>query len=172
MKTVRQTPMQIADKLIEQSYLTDNLSVLEPSAGEGLIIDRIFQNYTFTGLDIDCVELNKEKAQTLSNKGYNTYHIDFLQFKTEKKYDKIIAAPPFKGNADIFHIQHMFELLKPKGIIISLTSPYWLTNNEKHQVDFRKWLESKEYYLNMVPDNSFVEKYKSVPTSIIKIFKK
>lgn len=171
MKTVRQTSLQIASKLIEQSNLTDNLSVLEPSAGDGLIIDQIHQNYTFQNLDIDCVELNKEKAQACSAKGYNTFHTDFLEFKTDKKYDRIIAAPPFKGNVDIIHIQKMYDLLKSKGILVSLTSPYWLTNNENHQVQFRKWLEGKKYWLTMAPDNSFIEKSKTVPTAIIKFFK-
>ncbi len=56
--------------------------------------------------------------------------------------------------------------------MVTLTSPYWLTNNEPIQVEFRKWLEGKDYYMQMLPDNSFIEKGKSVPTAILKIYKK
>lgn len=55
--------------------------------------------------------------------------------------------------------------------MVSLTSPYWITNNESHQIEFREWLEDKNYQLEILPDNSFVEKDKTVPTAIITIKK-
>jgi hypothetical protein len=65
----------------------------------------------------------------------------------------------------------MYECLERKGILVSLTTPYWVINNEPHQIMFREWLKDKEYYFKMLPDNSFIEKEKTVPTGIIKIFR-
>jgi hypothetical protein len=152
--------------------VTDHHSILEPSAGEGRILDVLTQEYSFQNLTIDAVELNKEKYLTLLSKGYNAYNQDFLQFTPDKLYDRIIACPPFKGNIDVVHIQKMFKHLDRKGILVTLTSPNWVNNNDAHQVEFRNWLSTKEYYARMLPDNSFMEKGRSVPTMILKIFNK
>lgn len=172
MNTVRETSPTVAMKLVEKAALTDYLDLLEPSAGTGNIIDCIVENYTFAGLGIDCVELNKEKFMALKSKGYRSYNADFLVWNNDKKYDRIIACPPFKGNCDILHIRKMYDLLKPKGIVVTLTSPLWILNNEPLQVEFREWLKDKNYSMEMLPDNSFVEKDKTVPTMILKIYKK
>ena len=39
--------------------------------------------------------------------------------------------------------------------LISLTSPYWFTNNEPLQVEFRKFLLDKPHKVNMLVDNCF-----------------
>lgn len=173
-KTIRETSDAVCQALISKAWLTDSQIILEPSAGNGKIISFIEANYSFNQMQFDLVELNKEKAQHLveiKKSNWNVFHKDFLQFENAKQYDRIIACPPFKGNVDIIHIQRMYQLLAKKGVIVSLTSPYWLTNNEAHQVEFRKWLTDKEYYLTMLPDNSFIEKERTVPTAILQIVK-
>ena len=171
MKPIRETSMQIASKLIQLSSLRNNLTILEPSAGTGNIIDCLVKEYAFENLSIDCVELNKEKFTELKSKGYNAFNADFLQWEPGKYYDRIIACPPFKGNVDLKHIQKMFSHLDEKGTLITLTSPLWITNNDTHQIEFRNWLSDKDYSMQMLPDNSFMEKGKSVPTMILKLKK-
>lgn len=179
--TQRETPNELADKLIEMSGLSDGMRLLEPSCGNGKILTRLRNNFEFKNLYIIAVELNKELAQqAFEIKGENNLpftngiiHADFLKHDFgEQKFDRIIAAPPFKNNIDVVHITKMYELLAKKGVMVSLTTPFWLTNNETHQVEFRKFLEGKDYYLKMLPDNTFMEKGKTVPTATLKIFKK
>lgn len=158
--------------MIEMAAITDHHTILEPSAGEGKILDVLRSEYDFKDLQIDAVELNKEKYEVLKSKGYNAHHTDFLEFDTAKRYDRIIACPPFKGNIDTKHIMKMYDLLYKGGILVTLTSPNWVNNNDPHQVGFRGWLENKNYYAKMLPDNSFMEKGKSVPTMILRFFKK
>ena len=162
--------------LVEAAEIQTHHKILEPSAGSGAIVDYISSNYNIQPRDIDCVELNKEKYEILRSKHYNSFHWEFLSFATDKnyheKYDRIIACPPFKKNIDIAHIESMYGLLKTGGILVSLTSPLWITNNEEHQVKFREWLADKDYSMKMLPENSYIEDYKSVPTMIIKIYKK
>lgn len=122
-------------------------------------------------MQIDCIELNKEKFTDLKDKGYNAFNADFLNWQSEKLYDRVIACPPFKDNIDLLHIQKMYKHLNSTGVLISLTSPLWILNNEKHQIDFRNWLSDKKYTLSMLPDNSFIEKGRTVPTMILKITK-
>lgn len=179
MKQVRETSDDVCRIMLYMLNLNDDMNVLEPSAGTGKIIVHIETKYLFKGVNFDLVELNKEKfchLETLAvgKPNWNVFNADFLKFEPKKQYDRIIAAPPFKANVDVLHIQKMFTHLEKRGIMVSLTSPYWLINNEPHQTAFREWLtlNDKEYFLRMLPDNSFIEKGRGVPTAILQIFKK
>jgi 16S rRNA A1518/A1519 N6-dimethyltransferase RsmA/KsgA/DIM1 with predicted DNA glycosylase/AP lyase activity len=129
-KTIRETPYGVAAQMIEMSGLTDNMSVLEPSAGSGRILTTLTEQFTFNNLAISAVELNSELHQKLTalfSPRVNVYHGNFLQFSEFGKFDRIIAAPPFKKNADVLHIQKMYSLLKTGGVAVSLTSPFWMS---------------------------------------------
>lgn len=172
--TIRNTPVEVAEKMVRQfDRYHSPQRVLEPSAGEGSLIDVYNKRFEVEKSKIFCIELNKDKCDVLKEKGYNAIHNDFLKIPNENigKFNSIIAAPPFKGNSDIHHIMKMYDLLIGGGVMVSLTSPFWVTNNEEHQVMFRKFLEDKSYQLTMLPDNSFMEKGKTVHTMIIRIIK-
>lgn len=185
MKQIRETSDFVCEKLIEQLELDiTHKSILEPSCGDGKIIDYILNKYSNSyGGKFTCIELNKDRldnAKTILEKHderhkFTFIQADFLKWSSStyagEGYDRIIACPPFKGNTDVDHIQAMYDILGHHGVMVSLTSPYWITNNEDHQVMFREWLTDKDYKFNLLPDNSFMEKGKSVPTGILKITK-
>lgn len=169
---MRDTSAFVAKKLIDKVRVDldlPNLPILEPSAGIGFLADAIKD--AFPSAAIDCVELNKEKFDILKTKFPNAIHGDFLKVELLRKYYLIIAAPPFKGNVDLTHIMKMYDSLYHNGTLVSLTSPYWLTNNEPLQVEFREWLKDKKHTLEILPDMSFSERGKTVPTAIIEIWK-
>lgn len=176
IKTIRETPDYVLSKfelLIRLNYYGGKkYRFLEPSAGGGRIADMLKKFDDFTK-DLTCVELNNDLCNILKDKGYNTIHSDFLNYNTDntEKFDIIVAAPPFKGNIDLKHIMHMYDMLSENGFIISLTSPYWLTNNEPLQVEFRSFISGKKHRLELLPDDTFVEKGKTVPTAILFIEK-
>ena len=172
IKTMRDTSKFVAEKIVGTNTrikLFGEYNILEPSAGTGTLAKEIKR--FFLDSNIDCVELNKEKFDQLKLNFSNAIHADFLEHTFDKKYDFIFAAPPFKGNIDLKHIMKMYDLLGDDGEISSLTSPYWLTNNEPLQVEFRAWLKDKKHKLEMLPDLSFSERDKTVPTALITIWK-
>jgi phospholipid N-methyltransferase len=175
MKTQRDTPKWLADKFAsdcinEHTINLKKVSILEPSAGTGILLDGIMKNM-LSNLDITCVELNAEKCEVLKSKGYNTIHGDFLKTNFDKKFDIILAAPPFIKNVDVTHIEKMYSLLERWGTLITLTTPYWTINNEPHQVAFREFLKDKNHSIEMLPDNTFMEKGKTIPTAILTMHK-
>ena len=174
---MRDTTEFIAEEIltfnsVEYNPLQDYL-VLEPSAGIGFLAnyikyffnERIMQSIK-KSLIIDCIELNKDKFDILSKDFPKAIHGDFLKLDIKRNYDLIIAAPPFKGNTDLEHIMKMYDVLKVGGEIISLTSPYWFTNNEPLHTKFREWLNDKPHKIMR-----FSERGKTVPTAIINIYK-
>lgn len=107
MKQIRETSMQIARQLIDLAQIQNGQTVLEPSAGIGNIINCLTNNYTFENLQIDCVELNKQKFLELQLKGYNAFNNDFLQLNAGKQYDRVIICPPFKGNEPLNQLHRL-----------------------------------------------------------------
>ena len=170
-KTIRKTSIDVVNELLQECDMDSGISILEPSAGSGDLVNGILLLYPFLDLDIDCIELNKEKREQLISKGFNVVGEDFMKFTTDKEYDLIIACPTFKDNVDVEHIIHMYRFLKIGGSLVSLTSPHWTTKNSERQTNFRSWLMDKDYKLKMLKDCSFVENYKTQPTMLIKITK-
>lgn len=165
LRTIRTTRPFVVDFMVKDIKLGSGSSVLESSAGEGHLVDRLLElNPT---LHIDCIELNQTRKQILNTKGYSIVGADFLLFKSCLLYDFVIAAPNFKDGVDLDHVQKMVTHVKPGGQVISLLSHNWLSGETPKEKDFRAWLTKQNYSLRMLPDMYFVENYTSVPTLVI-----
>lgn len=169
MKTIRETPMQVIQKLLENLEIKKGDRILEPSAGYGILAKGIKNKYPWATLE--CVELNQTCKQSLSEKGFKIVGSDFFLFNPSYRYDYIIAAPNFRDNIDCKHVMKMYDHLKHGGTISSIMSPYWMTGNSELQISFRQWLNNKKYSIEVLPDNTFMESGETVPTIIIKIYK-
>jgi hypothetical protein len=120
---------------------------------------------------LDCIELNSECKRALREKGLNVIWSDFLDFKPDYLYDRVIGAPNFRDNIDCAHVMKMYECVKPGGRVVSIMSPRWMTESSELQARFREWLQDKKYTITMLPDNSYVEDGITVPTILINLEK-
>lgn len=160
------TPDPFVDILIDLAELEDENTVLEPSAGQGAIIKGV--NRIFKDKIIDCYELmdiNRTILQKIETA--NIIGDDFLL--CDKKYDRIIANPPFSKNQDIDHIMKMYKNLNDDGILVSVASKHWASCNNKKESDFRKWLSSLHAEIIEMKDGLFKESGTMVGSYIIKI---
>lgn len=138
------TPKNLVDKMLEGIDLRGIKSILEPSAGSGNIVDRVVElknsmydsyysqkNYK---ADVDTVEIDKNLQHILKGKNYRVVHDNFLSYNTFKKYDLIIANPPFLDGHK--HLLKMLEMQKSGGRIIcmlnaeTLRNPYSVTRED------------------------------------------
>jgi phospholipid N-methyltransferase len=172
MKTTkRDTSKEVAEIIYNQiDEYSDNLKILEPSAGEGNLIDFISQKLNRKS-NIDVIELNGDKVKILKDKGYNVIGRDYMNTIITTPYDLILACPPFKDNVNLDHIRKMYDDIKVGGVIITLCNTQWINDNNEKSIMFREFLSKIKYSMTMLPDNSFIEKDKTVPTLLIKIKK-
>lgn len=134
------TPADIADWLVELADLKAEHIILEPSAGQGAIIDAIVRQ--FPEMMVECFEIMPENAAILEkhNSAIVIGH-DFLKpYIEDETFDRIIANPPFTKNQDIDHINNMFQGLKSGGRIVSIASKHWQFSGNKKEVEFKEWL--------------------------------
>jgi hypothetical protein len=132
------TPDALADKLVTLANLLPQDTILEPSAGQGAIVEAIRRS-GFSGL-IHCIELMTTNSIILCNKRITHDCADFLSFPLKPIYSKIIANPPFSNNQDIDHLYKMYSCLADSGRLVCITSESWVKGTQKKQVEFRNWL--------------------------------
>jgi Predicted RNA methylase len=82
---------------------------LEPSAGQGAIVDVLKADYPF--IRVDCCEIDEHNRSVLDAKGYNLVGNDFLSADLTPGYDWIVMNPPFNGanGGYIEHINRAFD---------------------------------------------------------------
>ena len=153
------TQPEEADWLVELAFVKGFHSKLETSAGDGAIIQAIKRS----GIEsvVDYCELMPENRSVLEKKiKADTIHADyimedFLKMPVEKKYDRIIANPPFSNNQDIIHVRKMYNHLASGGRLVSIMSKHWQFASEKACVDFRKWLEGLDHEIHEIESGKF-----------------
>lgn len=173
------TPTPIAERLVELAEINHTHSILEPSAGQGHIVDVIQETIIEEDLDyvpnievFDCYELMAENRKVLEeNLFINIAGEDFLQASSEYKYDRIIANPPFSKNQDIDHIKKMYEVLNENGRIVTIASTHWIHSSNKKETEFREWLEEINAEIIHLEAGSFKESGTMVETVILVINK-
>jgi hypothetical protein len=143
------TPLKVVEQMIQYAKINENSRVLEPSAGIGNIADQIKQITS----NLNVCEQMYHFCELLKLKGHNVVGNNFLEYNTDQKYDAVIMNPPFSDEQN--HIKHAYELLKPDGILVSISSPHWTFANDKNSVEFRQWLENETYFTNDLPSGTF-----------------
>jgi predicted RNA methylase len=155
------TPATIAEKLC--SYIPENtFSVLEPSAGQGAIVQAINKiRPDVVVAYCELMELNRKQF-----KGDAIYvQDDFLTIDTDVKYDCVIANPPFSKNQDIEHFYRMVLVARKR--IISIMSTHWIHSTHKRETQFREFLEQMGAQVIPIEAGEFKESGTNIPTCIV-----
>jgi len=171
------TPPELADKMVRLAgeMLNTDL-VLEPSAGQGAIVEAINKKYKRYVNCYELMPLNRTILQDKINAGKLVARIlgaDFLKHdhKFYTPFDFIIANPPFTKNQDIDHIYKMYECLAPGGTIVTLASTHWTFSNSRKAREFREWIMGVAAKMDLLPDGCFKESGTMVSANLIVITK-
>lgn len=125
------TPRELLEKIFKDTDWRTVGSVLEPSAGNGDICDYIMEAaekypYYNRNLDMDCIEINKNRRAALKGKNYRVIFDDFIRFQTYKQYDLIAMNPPFADGEK--HLLKALEMQKNGGCVMCILNAETLRN--------------------------------------------
>lgn len=143
------------------------LRILEPSAGLGRILDAISacQRFSVSAFETVAVEIAPDCAQELFNQDRPNVRIrqrDFLTCTPAELglFDCIAMNPPFTMRADIRHILHARQFLKPGGRLAALCfdTP---SRHAKLKPLCREWIS--------IPAGTFKHEGTNVPTALLLI---
>lgn len=131
--------------------LKEGMKILEPSAGQGHILDALkVKGYD----DIVCCELYYENQEILKEKGYEIACSDFFGFDEYSTFDRIVMNPPFNLKADIDHVNHAYKMLKEGGKLVSIMAMGTKYRDDNKTKQLRELIESNGYFLDL-PESSF-----------------
>lgn len=129
------TPAALAQHIIKLANISPEHKVLEPSAGQGGIVDH------FPGCDAFCYELLPDNTRVLATKGHRVLHEgDFLGVEPTSWYDRVVMNPPFEKQADIDHVLHAWKFLKPGGRLVAIMASSVEYRENKKTAEFREML--------------------------------
>lgn len=166
------TPIELARELVTLADICDceEWSVLEPSAGNGQIVQAILEatsNVKVVAVEKDPLNvlLLKERIEVM---GYTdrvrVVKGDFLEFETDDLFHAIVMNPPFKAWRE--HIGHAVSLLKEHvGKLVSIV-PKDVTRRKKKDRVFEEQILAWSYYMPL-EGGEFKESGTMIPTAII-----
>lgn len=161
------TPPEVADRLIEFADIQPRHSVLEPSAGEGAIVEALVAHYVE---NVTTVEIDPARHKLLRKRFPKATHIfgDFLHWEPgHKRFDRIVMNPPFGPH--LAHIEHALRMLAPGGTLVSVAPSSIEHREDKRHVEFRRMLDrqTRSWGAWPLPTNSFKDSGTNVNASIL-----
>lgn len=92
------------------------LTVLEPSCGDGRILDGIAaRGYRSLGF-----EYHPGRAAEARAKGHAVITANFLDQPATPDFDRVVMNPPFYGKHYAKHVRHALGFLKPGGTLVAI----------------------------------------------------
>jgi hypothetical protein len=118
------TPESVIRKMIAP-YMgkLSSLQILEPSAGNGAILDYITNSYMMQKCkkeNVYAIELNQELVFILQGKGYKILADDFLTYKPLHSFNLIVMNPPFSNGDE--HLLHAWDIMHTGDIVCLLNA--------------------------------------------------
>jgi protein-L-isoaspartate O-methyltransferase len=161
------TPADIVERVLELADIKPGMSVLEPSAGHGAIAAEVAKR----GAVVDMCELlpaNVEKLRSLSLNGI-LREADFLTIPPTQTYDAICMNPPFAKQADIKHVMHAHQFLKPGGRLVSVMAAGVIFRSDRLTTAFKEFVEQQGGSIEELPEGAFKSSGTMVKTVIATI---
>lgn len=130
------------------------LRVLEPSCGDGRILDGIrARDHEPFG-----IEYHPGRAAEARMKGYNVMCANFLEHPASPDFDAVVMNPPFYGRHYLKHVRHALRFIKPGGTLVAILPATARYDHGELQGEWRD-----------LPVASFAEAGTNVPTTMLKV---
>lgn len=168
------TPAALAERLVAKLAVQPDDYCLEPSAGRGRIVEALAKRRPF---DLTAVEIDEDNARELEAQGLcsNIFVKDFLTCAVREMRDAPITVvamnPPFRGNQDVRHVRHAFEMLSAGGRLGAIVSEHGFTGQEREAVQWRDWLADLGASIEIIPAGAFKESGTGIQTRMIHLRK-
>jgi len=115
------TPAKVAQLMVDYADLRERDSILEPSAGQGALLEAIGSKGSTC-----CIEVSSLHCEILKSKGLSGEVVtdDFINWSasTNRVFNKIVMNPPFTEGRALHHTKTALKHLAPGGTLISLVS--------------------------------------------------
>lgn len=156
------TPSAVVQKMLDIIVPLDELKILEPSVGQGHIIEAINEyKPSWVEHEYFAYEINPINRGILKEKNLNIELLgeDFLKATPEPLYDAVIMNPPFtiKGDKEHYltHLEHAIGFRNPNGEIVCVAPDSFSFSNSKRVMEFKEKYKDQFYIYNVLNAGDF-----------------
>lgn len=128
--------------------------VLEPSCGDGRIMDEIRER---GGIALG-FEYHPGRAAQARAKGHAVVTGNFLEQQPTADFDTVVMNPPFSGRHYVKHVRHALRFLRPGGTLVAILPATARYDHGELQGDWQD-----------LPVASFAEAGTNVPTTMLRL---
>jgi len=164
------TPPEIADRILHDEYLPHGARVLDPSAGEGALLDaarRKWPNVKTFG-----IEVHPGRVKAAWEKGHMVAQDDFLSDTRldVQRFDLVLMNPPFSGMHWLRHIRKAWGLVDEGGMLISILPASAVIDHMEELAKAVDRPEGRVRYADL-PIGAFRESGTNINTVVVKVTK-
>lgn len=159
-----ETPDWLAAELIEHANITNEHTVLEPSAGSGQLVRQVRR--IAEEAHVEAVEIQEQFKAKLMESTVFTEIADFMQWEATLFYDRVVMNPPFAKQADVDHVTKAFGHLAEGGRLAAIMSSGWTFRTNKKSLEFCELVRKHGRFFHNDP-GSFKESGTMVNTVIV-----
>lgn len=165
------TPLELTERVIGIADISPDMAVLEPSVGIGnLALEACRAGAVVTGYEID----SKRLAAAVNRFGdysekFHGILGDFLLIPPTPIYDRVVMNPPFANQADIDHVFHATQFVRPGGSLTAIMSASILFRTNTKTRAFRDYVVLHSGTIVEVQSGAFAESGTNVATCIVNI---
>lgn len=172
-----QTPSPLVQQLLEVAEVKEGDLVVEPSAGEGRIVEQLLEK----GCRVCAVERDDARRSQLQKSFASNGRCsipavqDFLDLEIGGfQADAVVMNPPFTkcGKGDhLDHVLHALNLLGSGGTLVSVLPSSVMWRQDKRHHLFRETIAKMDSEIINLPEDAFKSEGTSVRTVILKVRK-
>lgn len=140
--------------LVEAAQIERGMTVLEPSAGSGNVVAACIEK----GARVSAVEIQIELYERLLGSGAETIHgVDFLGLRSVSPpyFDRVVMNPPFARQADLTHVLHALDFLKPGGRLAAIMASGVTFRQDAYTRLFHSRISMYDPVFDPLPPGSF-----------------
>lgn len=121
------TPQSVAETVIAALPLRGGEAILEPSCGDGRIMDVLARWHEprkhqsrRAPLNVTGVEYDAGRVAAARAKGHAVMQANFLEVAPDPRFDAVVMNPPFYGRHYQKHLDHALRFLRPGGWLVAI----------------------------------------------------
>jgi len=166
------TPWKVTDRILSLMAVgIGDYNWLEPSCGDGAIVDYLLKINITVPERLYCIEQNPKRCQIVreSYPGVRVACGDFMKYKNSLHipFHRIIMNPPFENGQDGEHVRRAYSLLSGDGKMGAVLGEGVFFRDDQKSDTFRKWMKAVGAYNEPLPEGSFRESGTNVNTRLL-----
>lgn len=165
------TPREVVERLVDALSIpvSGSYSLLEPSAGDGALLEALPRHLTVAAVEVDPKREAKLRSVLASFTAGHYLQRDFLECTPADPptFDFVLMNPPFSEGRAVKHVNHAIRFLRPGGRLVAVVPSSVEFRTDRAHSELRDRVYRAGGSITKLPQGSFEASGTSVSTCML-----